>query len=291
MKTEVKKIDPGKREVHIEVQGDLIKNKFEDVFNRIGKEAKVKGFRPGHVPRDIVEKNFSNLAHEEVIRELVPELYHQALEKEKLAVIDSPEITEVKLEREFLSFKASVEVTPDINIKNYKALKISYKKNTVSPDEIKRNLDTLKESHKMSNVDDSFAKSLGYPNLNELEKVLERQVMLQKDNQERHKIETEIVDQLTKDLDFKLPNVLVQRQMQDMLRQAKLDLVLKGVPKEKIDEEEKKLIEQLEPEAKKQVKVYLILAEIAKRENISIDDHMPRKVMEFLFREANWEVE
>jgi len=34
--------------------------------------------------------------------------------------------------------------------------------------------------------------------------------------------------------------------------------------------------------------VYLVLAQIAKQENIPIDDHMPRKVMEFLLREADW---
>ena len=73
-----------------------------------------------------------------------------------------------------------------------------------------------------------------------------------------------------------------------MLRQAKLDLVLKGIPREKIDEEEKKMLGELEPEAKKQVKVYLVLAEIAKKENIPQGDHMPRQVMEFLLKEADW---
>ena len=47
MKTEVKKIDATKREVSIAVEGDIVKNKFEDVFKKIGLEAKVPGFRPG----------------------------------------------------------------------------------------------------------------------------------------------------------------------------------------------------------------------------------------------------
>jgi FKBP-type peptidyl-prolyl cis-trans isomerase (trigger factor) len=75
-----------------------------------------------------------------------------------------------------------------------------------------------------------------------------------------------------------------------MLRQAKVDLALKGIPREKIDEQEKKMREELEPEANSQVKVYLILSAIAKKENITQDEHMPRRVMEFLFREANWNI-
>jgi len=58
MKTEVKKIDGNKRELDIEVTGELIKNKFEDVFKHIAKEAKVPGFRTGHAPRDILEKHY-----------------------------------------------------------------------------------------------------------------------------------------------------------------------------------------------------------------------------------------
>ncbi|MBU1998024.1 MAG: trigger factor family protein, partial [Candidatus Omnitrophica bacterium] len=134
MKSEVKKIDPGKREVHVEARGDLVKNKFEDVYARLGKEAKIKGFRQGHIPRDILEKNFSAHAHEQVMKELIPELYNQALEKEKLMVVDSPQISDVKIEPDFLAFKALVEVTPDIEIKKYKGLKINYTKVNVAAD-------------------------------------------------------------------------------------------------------------------------------------------------------------
>ena len=85
-----------------------------------------------------------------------------------------------------------------------------------------------------------------------------------------------------------MPQSLVNRQLQDLVRQAKLDLALKGSTRDKIEEQQNLLTQQLEPEAKAQVKIYLVLAAIAKRENISIDDHMPRKVMEFLLKEANW---
>ncbi|MCK9604561.1 MAG: trigger factor family protein, partial [Candidatus Omnitrophica bacterium] len=112
MKTEVKKLDGTKREVNIEVSGDIIKNKFEDVFSRIAKEAKIAGFRPGHAPRDIVEKNYSKHAHEQVLKELVPDLYNEAIAKEGLDVIELPEISDVKLEANNLSFKAVVEVAP-----------------------------------------------------------------------------------------------------------------------------------------------------------------------------------
>lgn len=289
MRTEVKKIDSTKREISIEVSGDIVKNKFEDVFKRVAKDAKVPGFRLGHAPRDILEKHYSSSAHDQVLKELVPDVYNEAIGKVGLDVIELPQIFDVKLDRSKLSFKATVEVSPEIAIKNYKGKNVNYKKITVTPDEIKRNIDSLKETRKVDTVDDSFARSLGYPNLSELEKALERQIFIQKENQQRQKIENEIVQDLTKDLDFKLPQSLVNRQLQDLVRHAKVDLALKGLPREKIDEQEETLSKELEPEAKKQVKVYLVLVEIAKRENIPLDDNMPRRVIELLLKEANWQ--
>ncbi|MFH1888697.1 MAG: trigger factor [Candidatus Omnitrophota bacterium] len=289
MKTEVKEIDSNKREISIEVSGDLVKNKFNDVFAQISKEAKIPGFRPGHAPRDILEKKYSSHAHELVMKELIPELYNQAIDKEGLEVIELPEVSEVKLDRGSLSFKARVEISPQIPIKNYKGIRVNYKKIEVSADMIKRNIDSIKETRKIETVDDNFSRSLGYPMLSELEKAVEKEIYLREENQQRQKIEKEIVENISKGLDFKLPQGLVNRQLQDMLRQTKLDLALKGVSREKIEEQEKAITGQLEQEAKKQVRVYLILSAIAKKENIPIDDHMPRKVMEFLLREADWQ--
>jgi FKBP-type peptidyl-prolyl cis-trans isomerase (trigger factor) len=288
MKTEVKKIDGTKRSISVEVAGDIVKNKFEEVFKKIGQEAKISGFRPGHAPRDLIEKNYSSTANELVLKDLIPDLYNKAIDKEALDVIDMPNISGVKLDGNNLSFMAEVEVRPEINLNKYKGVKINYKKIEVSPDDIKRHIDSLKEARKIDNIDDIFAKSLGYPSLPELEKSIEAQLFIQKQNQARKTIEEKLITDILKDLDFKAPQVLVNRQLEELKRQVKLDLVLKGVPKEKIEEQEDILSKDLSEEAKKQIKVYLVLSEIAKKENIPQDDHVSQKVIEFLFREADW---
>lgn len=289
MKTAVTKIDGTKRSINVEVTGEIVKNKFEEVFKKIGQEAKIPGFRPGHAPRDMLEKNYSATANELVLKDLIPNLYDQAIEKEALDVIAMPEISEVKLDRNTLSFKAEVEVKPEINIKGYKGVKLGYKKVEVSPEDVKRNIDSLKESRKIDNIDDNFARSMGYSSLLELEKSIEVQLFIQKQNQQRKLMEEKIIDDIIKDLDFKVPQTLVNRQLEELKRQVKLDMALKGVPKEKVEAEEKKLIQELHEEAKKQIKVYLTLSEIAKKENIPQDEHTSQKVIEFLLREADWQ--
>lgn len=289
MKTEVKKIDSTKREIHIEISGEVVKNKFDKVFERIGQEAKVRGFRPGHIPRDVLEKHFSSDVHQLVLKELVPDIYNKAIEKEKLEAIELSSISEVKLDRESLSFKAKVEIIPDIAIKNYKGIRVNYKNIEVSTDEIKRNIDSLKEARKADTLDDNFAKGLGYPSLTELENAIEKQLFIQKENLRRQKMEEEIVQELTNSLDFQLPQSLIDKQLKELVRQAKVELALRGAPREEIEKQEKTLSEQLESEAKRQVKAYLVFLAIAKKENIPQDDHMSLRVMEFLLREASWQ--
>ncbi len=288
MKTEIRKIDSIQREISIEVSGDIVKNKFADVFQKVSKEAKVHGFRPGHAPADIIEKQYGSAIHQQVLKELVPDVYQEAIDKENLSVIELPQISEVRLDKNNLSFKARVEITPEIAVKDYKNLKVNFKRINVTQDEISKSIDSLKEQHKVEGVDDRFARSLGYPDVKELEKAIERQISQDKENQERARIEKEIIESLANGLNFKLPQGLIKRQVDDMLRQAKVDMALKGASKETIDAQEKTLIEKIEPFARKQVKIYLVLEEIAKREKIPLDNNMPRCVMEFLLREADW---
>jgi len=291
MKTQVKKIDANIREISVELSGDVVKNKFEEVYKRISQEAKIPGFRPGHAPLDMIEKKYESAAHEQVLKELIPDIYNQAVKKEDLDVIELPEISEVRLDRSNLSFKAKVEISPDIDVKEYKGIKVNYKKISVAADEVKRGIDSIKESRKLDSIDDNFSRSLGYPSLADLENILDKQIFIQKENAQRQKIEGEIIEKLTKELDFKLPASLVKRQLEDMVKSAKVDLALKGVPRDKIEENEEKMLKELEPEARNQVKVFLILSAIAKKENIAQDEHMPRKVMEFLLKEAKWNIE
>jgi len=289
MKVEVKKLDGIKRELHVKEEGELITQKFEQVYARLAKEAKVKGFRPGHVPRDILERSYASFIQEEVLKELLPEVYNRAVEQAGLEVLELPEISEVKLERSSLSFKAAVSIRPEVNLPDYRGIKVTYSKIEVTPDEIKRQLDAIKESRGLANLDDAVARGLGYPTLAELEAALEKQIYLQKENAQRQRIEEEVVAAISKDIEVELPPSLVARQLEELVKSAKINLAVKGLDKEEIEKYDAELRKQLEPEAKKQLKEYFILSAIAKKESIPETEHKLRNVIEFLLKEAQWQ--
>ncbi|MFH1678825.1 MAG: trigger factor [Candidatus Omnitrophota bacterium] len=289
MKTQVKKIDQHKRELSVEVEGDIVTKKFDEVYKRIGREAKVSGFRPGNAPRDILEKHYSNLANQEALKELLPEVYSQALAEAKIEPASPPEISQVNFNKSNLSFKANLEVKPQINLSSYKGLKIEYKPIEVTGEEIKKAFDKLKENYAQMPEDDCVH-SLGYPNLEALKEVFKKQIYLEKARAQQIGIENGVIEQLLKQLDFQVPSGLINGQLERLVKQAELDLSLRGMNKEEIDKQGAAMKENLRPEAEKQVRVFLVLEEVARRENIGRDEKMSQQAVEFLLRQANWKI-
>ncbi len=287
MKTQVKKIDQHKRELTVHVEGDVVKQKFDQVYKKINKEAKVPGFRAGNIPRDILEKQFSNIAHQEILKELLPEVYNQALGEAGLEPVSMPEISEINLQKDSLSFKANLEVKPKIDLKNYKRLPVNYKPIQVSDDEINKALDKLKQNYNQLS-DDEFSHSLGYPNLGTLRDVLERQIYLEKTRAQRINLENGIIEALFKQVNFQIPSSLINQQLESLVKQAQLDLTLRGMNKEELEKQTPQLRKNLEPQAKRQVEIFLVLEEVARRENIVRDEKMTNQVIEFLLRQADW---
>ena len=69
MKLEVKELGDVKRDLHIEVDQDSLKSLKAKVLDRISKEANVPGFRKGKAPADLLEKRYSGLVKDELLKE------------------------------------------------------------------------------------------------------------------------------------------------------------------------------------------------------------------------------
>lgn len=291
MKSEVKKIDATKVELNIEVDKEIVEKEFDDVYIKIGEAAKIPGFRPGKVPRNILEKHHSRLAQEEVIKNLIPRAYEDSVKNENLNVVELPQITDVKLESNTLLFKATVEVKPEIKLDNYKAVKIKYKKPAVTQEEVDKHLNELKELRKVSAIDDKFAKSLGYSAVTDMRLSIERQLFTQKENDLKYQLQEQLLNEIVGKVNFRIPQSLVERRLEELLRQAKVRMSVQGIAKEEIDSKEEEFRKRLRPEAEEQVKTFLVLEEIAKIEKIPEDEHLTERVIEFLLAEADWQIE
>lgn len=296
MKVEVKKVDAVKRELKFEVPKERVSEKFKEVYQELGKIVKVKGFRPGKVPRHVLEAQHGQTAKDEVIRKLIPEVYHEGVTQEKLAPLDLPEIVDLEFKNGMITFTAKLDIKPEVKIDKYKGIKVKRKNSKVTEEEIEKTLDYFKKgqdsgAEKEAVIGDSFARGLGYPNLAEFKRSLERQMEMDKDRQNRLDVENQIVENLLKSAKLVVPESLVKRQIEHRIEDEKKRLKSQGLSADEIDKKCQDLRKDLREPVERDVKAYLILDKIAATEKLEIKEGMnlPAVVMEFLLKEANWE--
>ncbi|MFH0940617.1 MAG: trigger factor [Candidatus Omnitrophota bacterium] len=289
MKVTATKSNENKVTLDIEVPKETVKKKVDEVYGKIAQEAKIPGYRPGKAPRHILEQYHSQAAREEAIKGLISDSYQEGIKNENVDVIDMPEISEVKLEGDVLTYKAQVEVRPDIKIKQYKGLKLTKSEVKIEPSEVEEYCKQLKQARSGEISDERLARSLGYKTKEEFCDCLNKQLFLKKENDQRAKLEKELISQLVKNASFAVPASLVEKRAHELEHQAEHQMAEYGLPDDRIKERLKEFGPKFKTEAQEQVRVFLLLETIAKLENIKIDDHMINHVIEFLFAEADWQ--
>ena len=292
MKVEVKKIDPVKRELRFEVPKDRVLKKLNEVYEDLGKHAKVKGFRPGKVPRNVLESQHGKLAEEEMIKQIIPEVYRESLEQEKIDPLDMPEIHDVLFKDGTVTFTAKLEVKPEVTVNGYKGIKIKRKSSKVTEEELSKTLDIFKkgQGEKELTLDDTFARGLGFPTLDEFKQSLQRQLEMDKDRHNRIDVENQLVEELLKKSKLHTPDSLVKRQLERRIHDMHHRLHEQGMAEEEIKKKEESMRKELEPAVEKDIRVYLIFDKIAELEKIEVkeNENLPAKVLEFLLKEAQW---
>lgn len=295
MKIEVKKAEGLRRELRFEIPKDRVSKVMEDIYQDIGKVAKIKGFRPGKAPRHLLEQHHGKLAKEETLKKLIPEAYREGIAKEKLEPLDLPEIEDISFQDGLISFTARLDVKPEIPVKNYKGIVITRKDSQVTEEEVQRTLEFFQKgqgSGKEITLDDAFAHGLGYPSLEEFKKSLRRRMEIDKDRQNRLDVENQIIDELLRQMNFGVPASLVSRQLERrVLETLEHWQAHHKLTDEELSKKELELRKDLQPIVEKDVRIYLIFDKIAQLENISVEEggNLPAKVMEFLLKEAKWE--
>lgn len=147
MKTSVKYLSDTKVAVNVTLGVSELKDAELAALNELGKDIKVPGFRKGKVPVSVVSKNVNpNMLAQKTLESALSKAVADAFISEKLQALDRPEV-EVKkfVPGSELEFTAESEVMPKIKIGDYKNLKSTAKKVSVTKKDIAEITDRLKK--------------------------------------------------------------------------------------------------------------------------------------------------
>ncbi len=125
-------------------------------------------------------------------------------------------------------------------------------------------------------ADDDFAKKVGFDTVAKLKEELGKELEFQKELEQKRLTEEDILKTITEKNKIEVPNMLVEEEVHRMIHEAEHNLSGSGLTMEQFLEMSKKTLPDLEkemkPEAEKRVKIGIVLGEVARRENINIEE-------------------
>jgi trigger factor len=145
MKVAVENVDRVRKSVQVILEEDKIAELREEIYDDLKKKAKIKGFRPGKVPRNVIQAMYKDYIEDELKRKMVEETMGEALMETKVEPVSEPRI-------EFLDdsehgYKMECEIMPEFELPSYKGIEVEAAKATVPEEEIGKRLDAMREMH------------------------------------------------------------------------------------------------------------------------------------------------
>ena len=114
-----------KREISVEIPAAEVARETEVQIQRYQKSARLPGFRAGHVPASIIRQRFGDGLKNDVVEALIPKYFRREAERLGLIPVSQPRVTDLHMhDGEPLTFKASFEVLPEIQVEGYKDLPV-----------------------------------------------------------------------------------------------------------------------------------------------------------------------
>ena len=145
---ETKKTTSKAHEVVVKIEGKEWTDALDKAFAKKQKTAKVDGFRPGRVPRNIYEKHFGKESLFLDAADLVLQAaYLKAMEESKLIPVVQPSADLKDLSENGVEFTFKIVTKPEVKVNKYKGLNIQPEKVEVTDEEVNHELGHLLEKY------------------------------------------------------------------------------------------------------------------------------------------------
>ena len=103
------------RRMRVEFPAARIDQEVNSRLKKVGKTAKVSGFRPGKVPPNVVKQRYGQQVREEVLSEIMQKSYSDAVQQENLNPAGGPNIEAQKpADANGFAYVATFEVMPEV---------------------------------------------------------------------------------------------------------------------------------------------------------------------------------
>ena len=163
----VKKLSETVYEVSATRSGEELKHLKKHVLVHF-KDAKVDGFRKGHVPADVLEKKFKKEIEGEILNHIISEEYRKAVEENNLSPIADIKLEKYENNEDNVEVVFTIPVLPEIPLGDYKSVKVEKEALDVNDEKVNAEIEIMRSNAgKLKEVaDDEAAKDKDVANIN-----------------------------------------------------------------------------------------------------------------------------
>jgi len=155
MKVSVEQLSATERKVHVELPQETVGRELDKAYRELSRTVKIKGFRPGKVPLDILKRRFGTQVENEVGLQLVNDSFLDAMKQGEIEAVSDPRLDrEPLLEGQPFRYSVVVEIKPEIAVKDYAKLPVRRKPVHVSDEEVGVQLELRRQAN-------AFLRTLG----------------------------------------------------------------------------------------------------------------------------------
>lgn len=148
MKVQIETISPYEKKIFFEIPRHTVEEEMESAYRALNRNVKLKGFRPGKVPRSILSRYYKTQIEEEVASKLILDSFKKAAAEHHLLPVAEPTVLDRVLEEgKDFTYSLTVEVKPEITVDGYVGLEVEMPAVSVSDEEVEAQLKILQDSH------------------------------------------------------------------------------------------------------------------------------------------------
>ena len=148
MEVTVQKLSPVLVELDVRVGADQVKIELNKAYSTLAKTAKVRGFRPGKAPKKILVHYFGSRVAADVAQRLVDNTFAQAVSDQNVQPVAQPAIEPSQIiENQPFSYKARVEVLPQIGEVAFDGFEVARPKVEVTDEHLATELAQLRREN------------------------------------------------------------------------------------------------------------------------------------------------
>lgn len=156
LKESTKKEQANSYELVVSVDAETFEKAVNAVYKRQVKKINIPGFRKGKAPRHMIEKMYgSEVFYEDAMQDCYPEALYEAAKEANLKIVAVESLEAVEAGKDGFTFKTSIIVEPEMEIKDYLGIEIEKKSTEVTDELVDEEIEKVRDRNsRMVTVED-----------------------------------------------------------------------------------------------------------------------------------------